>query len=315
MDETTFREKLAVNSQQGGTGSLGGSDPSQADTFRCHRGRLEALLGNGLSINWDKRLKEVQLPVQSKELTALFDDGSSLRPVCLIGCDGPHSMTRSSLTSAMKLEVLPYVVFNGKRRIPRTEYADTMHKYMQDSVLIETRKGDIRLEISINEFAGSHVDLSYVYSRPAKQNGDPLHKPDRPVPGATDIPEELYEELDALQDLEAPFKDVFDSEKVRDDRLLHWLMRTMEPDGNEAKRLADSGVVLIGDAVHAEPILGGEGANIAINDGIDLAEHIAAYGVGSFEWFSKSKYNTWKTSVENSKKQISEIHAVKTSHL
>ena len=76
--------------------------------------------------SWDKRLKDVQLAAQSEELTASFDDGYSLKTGCLIGCDGPHSMTRQSLSSAMKLQVLPYVVFNGKRLISYTKYVETM---------------------------------------------------------------------------------------------------------------------------------------------------------------------------------------------
>lgn len=316
MDETTFREKLAVNAQQGGNGSLSGSNCSApTDAFRCHRGRLEALLGKDLSISWDKRLKDLQLASQSKELTASFDDGCSLKTSCLVGCDGPHSMTRQSLSATMKLQVLPYVVFNGKRLISITEYMKTMHEYMQNSVLAQAHKGKILLEISVNDISGSHVDLSYTYSRPAKENNDPLHKPDRPIPGATDIPEEFYEELAELEDLEPPFKVIFDAEEVRGDRVLHWLMRTLMPDLSEAQRLAKHDVVLIGDAVHATPILGGEGANMAIRDGIDLAQHIATHGIDAFEDFSKSKFALWEKSVDDSKRIIKNMHVSKRSHL
>lgn len=309
MDETTFREKLAVNAQMSGSGSISGKNSSApADAFRCHRGRLEALLRKDLLINWDKTLTDVHHDFQSKELTASFDDGSSLKARCLIGCDGPHSMTRQSLSSTMKLQVLPYIVFNGKRSIPSTEYMKTMHDHMQNNVLTQARKGDKLLEISVNDVSGSHVDLSYTYSRPVEENNDPLHKPNRPIPGATDIPGEFFEELAALQDLEPPFQAIFDPEKVRDDRVLHWLMRTLTPDSGEAQRLANHGVVLIGDSVHATPILGGEGANMAIRDGIDLAQHIATHGIDAFEDFSKSKLEAWKKSVENSKRVIESMH-------
>lgn len=60
----------------------------------------------------------------------------------------------------------------------------------------------------------SKVHLNYTYSRPAKKNNDPLHKPDRLIPGAADIPEEFYGELAALQDLKLPFKVIFDAEVV-----------------------------------------------------------------------------------------------------
>ena len=215
-DETTLWSRLAVDAQQDGSGSLGTKRPN---AFRCHRGRLEALLSNGLSISWDKELEYVKLEALSKEITAVFEDGSTLNTRCLVGCDGPHSMTRQSLSSAMKLHVLPYVVFNGKRRISNAEYIEEIHQYMQDSVLIQTQKRDARLELSINDLTGSHVDVSYTYSRPARAShhslgSDPLHSPGRPVSGATKIPEDFYTELAALRDVEPPFDEMFDVGKL-----------------------------------------------------------------------------------------------------
>lgn len=307
MNETTFQEKCAVNAQQG-SGSLSGPKSSApTDAFRCHRGRLQNLLGKDLSISWNKSLKNLQLTSQSKELTASFNGGYNLKARCLIGCDGPHSITRQSLSSAMKLQVLPYVVFNGRRVISIIEYMTTVHDYMQNHVLSQ-HIGEILLEISVNDISELHVDLSYTYSRPAKENNDPLHKPDRPIPVAADIPEEFYEELETLKDLKLPFKAIFDAEAVRGDRVLHWLMRTLMPDPSEAQRLAKHDVVLIGDAAHATPILGGEGANMAITDGIDLAQHIATHGINDFEAFSKSKFSLWENSVDNSKIMIKNMH-------
>ncbi|MCJ1426059.1 hypothetical protein MMC29_003961 [Sticta canariensis] len=192
------------------------------------------------------------------------------------------------MSSRMKLQVLPYVVFNGKRLISITEYMETMHDYMQNSVLTQVHIGDILLEISVNDISESHVDLSHTYSRLAKENDDTLHKPDRLILHAIDIPEEFYEELGALQDLEPPFKAIFDAEKAL------WLVK--------------HDVVLIGDAVHATPILGGEGANMAIRDGIDLARHIAMHGIDALEAFSNSKFEVWKKSVDNSKQMIEKMH-------
>ena len=72
---------------------------------------------------------------------------------------------------------------------------------------------------------------------------------------------------------------------------------------------------MIGDAVHATPILGGEGANMAIRDGIDLAEHITTYGVGAIKDFLAAKLEAWKKSVDDSKRRIKEMHSLKTSSL
>ena len=67
-------------------------------------------------------------------------------------------------------------------------------------------------------------------------------------------------------------------EKVRKDRLLHWLMRNTLGTPDDSPKLTNHGVLLMGDSVHAMPISGGEGANNAMKDGVDPAEHLAASG-------------------------------------
>lgn len=101
---------------------------------------------------------------------------------------------------------------------------------------------------------------------------------------------------------------MFDAESVRNDRVLHWLMRSVMPVPEEAQRLAGHGVVLIGDAVHAMPILMGEGANMAIKDGINLTEHIASKGFGDMRSFSASNYDMWKQAVHESEERLNKIH-------
>lgn len=159
--------------------------------------------------------------------------------------------------------------------------------------IVHSRHNDIILEISINDYTSEHVDVSYTYSRPAREN-DPLHKPDRPIPGATGIPEQFYKELEDLKDLQQPFDIIFNSARVRRDRLLHWLMRSTLGGPVEFDHLAKQGVLLIGDAIHAMPILGGEGANNAMKDGVDLAQHILRHGTGtgSLQAFTDVRYET-----------------------
>ena len=236
---------------------------------------------------------------------------------CLLGCDGVHSATRNILSVAMKPRVLDYVVFNGKRRVSHLEYKEVTR---QDRAILEFRKDRVRLEIAINDVTDSYVDLSYTYSRPARTSAasgrnDVLHKPARPSSGATDIPEELYEEVAALEDLEPPFAAIFDAGRVRKDRVLHWLMRGVQPDLGELARLAGHGVALVGDAVHATPILGGDGANTAIQDGMELADYIAANGVHDLARFAESKFDCWIESVGNSERRLEHMHQSKDAHL
>lgn len=61
---------------------------------------------------------------------------------------------------------------------------------------------------------------------------------------------------------------------MRNDRLLHWLMRSFDFVAKEILGLAEKNVVLIGDAVHTTPILSSSGANTAMQDGLELSQII-----------------------------------------
>jgi 2-polyprenyl-6-methoxyphenol hydroxylase-like FAD-dependent oxidoreductase len=73
-------------------------------------------------------------------------------------------------------------------------------------------------------------------------------------------------------------------------------MRTGLVNLQDLQALAQKGIFFIGDAIHAEPILGGEGANAAIVDGFELADCIASSGVaGISTWYEKqfSRWDEW----------------------
>ena len=55
-------------------------------------------------------------------------------------------------------------------------------------------------------------------------------------------------------------------------------MRSTLGTEQEILDLAARNILLVGDAIHAMPILGEEGTNYAIKDGVDLAEHLATHG-------------------------------------
>lgn len=210
--------------------------------------------------------------------------------------------------------MLPFVVFNGKRQFTKAEYQDQFASKMQNRTIVHSRHDDIILEISINDYTPKHVDVSYTYSRPARKK-DPLNRTDRPIPGATDIPEEFYKELGDLDDLQQPFNIIFDPSRVRRDRVLHWLMRSTLGSPAEVDHLAKQGVLLVGDAVHAMPILGGEGANYAIKDGVDLAQHIVGHGTRSLQAFNEERYEAWKNGVEESEKRLADMHGHRKASL
>lgn len=86
-------------------------------------------------------------------------------------------------------------------------------------------------------------------------------------------------------------------------------MRTVLVSHEELRAFAEKGVFFIGDSVHAEPILGGEGAGNAITDGIELAKCISTSGSsGILAWYD-SRYSEWESGVRRSEKVIGEMHS------
>jgi len=121
------------------------------------------------------------------------------------------------------------------------------------------------------------MNISWVYSRPARVASDPLHKPNRPNSVAEEIPKEFFEEVATLKDLSKLFAEVFHAEKLKEERVLHWLQWTFMAYLQKLKEARRPGIFIIRDLVHAQPIpiLGGEGANAAIGDRVGLGECIA----------------------------------------
>ena len=313
IDESVFRQKLSIDPAQGSLGEVPGSTfapgiDTDHGTFRCHRGRLEELLREGQDIRWDHAVQDVK--ARSGGVVEVYlKDRKPLETEVLIGADGVHSQVRKSLIPDVEPKVLPFVVFNGRRRLSIAEFEEKVAPAMRNRAIMQSRHEDTVLEISISDFTLKHVDLSYTYSRPARRN-DTLHRPDRLMSGATDIPEDFYIELLELKPLPKPFNAIFDPVKVRNDRVLHWLMRSTLGSPADMKSLTDHGVLLIGDAVHAMPILGGEGANTALKDGVDLAQHILCHGTHatSLQAFTDAHHDSWKTGVEESEKRLAEMH-------
>ena len=311
MDESSFRERLSVDATRGGVGSISGDAlvtgvDTTPGTFRCHRGRLEQFLREHQDIRWEHTIKDIETTPQ--KVIVRIQNEQAIESDVVIGTDSVHSQVRKSLAPDIKLKVLPFVVFNGKRRMPLDSFQNIIAPQMQGFSIIQCRQEHVVFQIAVNQYVAAYVDVDYTYSRPARQN-DPLHKPDRPIPGATDIPEEFYAELQQLKGLGQAYKEMFDVAKVRQDRVLHWLMRSTLGTEQDIKYLADRGVLLVGDAAHAMPILGGEGGNNAMKDGVDLAEYIATHGQQGIETFSSARYDRWRKGVEESEQRLVEMHS------
>lgn len=311
IDESTFRRRVSVDGAIGGRGEISPKSlvhPADIDSasFRAHREKLESLLREGLDIKWNHTIGMVE---EGTSGMALSIGEQKINSSCTIGVDGPHSTTRKSLSPNTPLKVLPFVAFNGKRHIERTLFDSAYAPSMRSSNIIQLKRDDVLMQVHVNEQQADTVTVSWIYSRPARGSSDPLHKPNRSVSEATEIPDEFFEEIEAIQGLEEPFKDVFNVEKLRKERVLHWLMRTVLVSLQELQALGRRGVFLMGDAVRADPILGGEGANVAITDGLELADCIARKGPEGIAVWYDAKYPSWEAGIRSSEKAVFEMHA------
>ncbi|SMY28117.1 unnamed protein product [Zymoseptoria tritici ST99CH_1A5] len=316
LDETNFRRKVAVDSPVGGTGRISRHDSGEGD-FRANRGRFEGLLAEGLDVRWESEVEDVKFG-GPEGVTVGLKGGEKQTSKIVVGADGPHSRVREAVVKGVELKILPFATYNGKRRISPEEFEKTFAAAMGDGNTLEQRVGDALLQISISDRDEKEVSLSYTYSRPPRSNkgADKLYRPERPKTGAREMPEELFVELEGLAGkLEEPFRSIFDADAVRKDRLLNWLMRSLHLDVGQLREAAKGGVVLLGDAVHAEPILGGEGANVAIEDGMRLAALIADDRETSLEKIYDARGRIWDKSVGESEARIAEMHGTVKSSL
>ncbi len=316
IDEDTFKSRVAVDAGIGGVGNINSESSGyrnlEPNSFRANRSKLEELLKEGLDVRWEHTLHDVQ-QIPDKGVSLQFSNGETVDCNIVIGVEGPHSAIRKLLLPSEEMSILPYVAFNGKRRVPRATFDKEYAPAFQATTVSEIRREDVVLNISINDVTKDQVSISWIYSRPARNSSDALHKPNRPNAAAKDIPDELFMEVDALGELPNPFAEIFNATTLRKERILHWWMRKNLVSLNELEHLAQKGIVLMGDAAHAEQILGGGGANAAIEDGTSLAEWIAHKKTSDLRGWHTTRYPAWQRGQEKSKSCIAAIHGEQDS--
>lgn len=311
LDETHFRRLVAVDAGLGGVGFV---DSQHNNAFlRANRRRLEALLREGLDIRWEHEVAGfIPSTGSGEDIVVGFSNGVETHGRLVVGADGAHSRVRAVVSASTKFRILPYAVYKGKRRLDRAEFDTKFGAHLEGVNVIEQRVGETLLQISLNDVNDVSASISYVYSRPSRGT-DPLFNPDRAPSDAKVIPEELFDEMRSLTELEPPFNTVFIAEAMRRDQLLNWLMRSVLVPKGDVHSAAASGLVLIGDAAHHGPVLGSLGACEAIKDAVALVEYISEKGDRSLQSYCQSRNVGWNEYVGTSEARLATMHGFQTS--
>ena len=306
ITEDDFRRQVGV--QHPDSGAVISDD----QRLRVNRAALTNLLESDLDIEYEHKL--VNIAHSGSPRSVSFENGignntDDFRH--LIAADGVHSAVRSQLNlpkPAFDLEVLPYVVFNGKRRMAYSKLPSGLLECFKSPDGIRHSQDGVVLSIKADFWNPDKqiVAVSYTLSRAADKADQPLL--DRSISDAETLAKRFVNEVASLGQLPAPFDGVFNPDTMSEDRLLHWLMRSSLADDKAIRETAhDKGVVLLGDAAHAQPIPG-NGANLAIDDALELAKHIDAAGGVDISAFLKARQEVWINGKQENEQLLSDLH-------
>lgn len=327
--ETRWPHKIIYNQEKD---TIGSDDDLFFDCLRANRGNVESLLASGLNIQYGSVIHSIDTSSDtpiiefSSKKSSDYAGALSAQHDIVIAADGVHSAIRQSLLPAYKSRVAPIVAIYGKRRIPKevlldsNEWPKTRPAYMDFTIAGNNTdiNGDIkdavtRISVANSKDDSDTVDIEWVYSRPPARD-DPLYKPHRSTEDSNIIHNRFFDEVRLLGPLKdaypALWSRVFDVKGMKSDRMLSWLMRTVPvPPEGILRYLALKGVLFIGDSIHAEPIIGGQGYNNAIRDATVLAEKISRTGPSSnLGDFYIELRKTWRNGVLSSERHLASIH-------
>ncbi|CAG8953647.1 hypothetical protein HYFRA_00010106 [Hymenoscyphus fraxineus] len=242
--------------------------------YRMQRSKLRALLGEGISIQYDKTLSTISYTEDGSTVTAHFEDGTTASGTILIGADGTRSKVRNLLLG------------EEKAALDRLEYAAlwVQAKYTAEQVKYLRSGHPLFLAcchpLGYFGWLGTHsapdqdvpeewVMNCYIsYKEPIAEQEKCKKWPNERTLG----------EVKALAEMcfAEPFKSAFgwlgDEQEVWYSPLTQW-----DPSLPEHQWDNHSGrVTLAGDAAHPMTYQRGQGANFAIKDSLELVNHIVS---------------------------------------
>jgi hypothetical protein len=157
------------------------------------------------------------------------------------------------------------------------------------------------------------VSISWGYSRRVNSLNDPLFVPYSREHNISDVPHELWEEIENLQHpLIEPFRTIFGDPDIRKEEIIHHrLVTLLIPREDLSITLRKHKIAFIGDAAHAWSNFAGTGGNNAVLDGLELGK-VLQEGKSPEIYYDK-RYPQWKNSIVSNEKTYNDMHKRKPS--
>ncbi|KAI9870313.1 MAG: hypothetical protein M1830_004384 [Pleopsidium flavum] len=262
---TPAPESDIVPVRHGGTGEVLKDIPI-LKMHRVSRKRFRALCADGISVQFNKRLIDIEYPEDSTAVTAIFADGSKVTGTALIGADGARSIVRQILLGLEKAKptTAPYIATRVTLQYPTAEQALEVRKLHPINSMAVHPDG-IWTWISILDVGDPSKPETWEFQlmsswKKADEDGDQLN-PLNSLP--------LSELKTKTKRFAEPFRSanewIPDGTPVRMNRVTYWPPIAWNSHGGR--------VTLAGDAAHPMTFHRGQGLNYAISDS---ARYVAA---------------------------------------
>ncbi|KAE8452095.1 hypothetical protein EG329_002261 [Mollisiaceae sp. DMI_Dod_QoI] len=287
----------------------------EQEFYRANRNALRSWLGEGCDIHFNHKLVSFKMDKEAGTVTAEFQNGKSAAGCLLVAADGIHSTVRKQLLPNIQPRILPAIVYNGERQMTRSTFESVLGPFMENTNVIIGAGDNSNFAITLTNLTPTVVDLNWSFTRPVKDDNDPLYDS---VGGSGDerkVPPELLDELDNSS-ISEPYSTIISSESIKAHGLFHWIMRSLRVPRKDLDQLAEEHVVFVGDAVHGMPIFAREGGNHALVDAVELGQSLSTVLPGSGEddiaaclrSFYDRAFPRWQKGIEDSEQRLHSLH-------
>ncbi|EFW14173.1 hypothetical protein D8B26_002454 [Coccidioides posadasii str. Silveira] len=256
---------------------------------------LDSVLeSNSPDIRWSTQCVKVE-KVDGKVQLHLNDGKTDVCDL-VIACDGANSKIRECLRPDDKLSYAGAVMIIGTARFPEGQVPAPANK---DWGLVLGGKNGVGLFVSPIDSSSAVWSLSYMAPEPRERINPPMPK--------EQLDNLIQEVLDRGTSFTEPFQTLV---RATDPSTLR-LFNAMDKQPFQHSHCTDVPVIFIGDSNHAMSPFAGNGANMALLDGWDLAEQLcrAQSLESALEAYDKSSIGRSQNAIAGSRWAISMGHA------